>query len=150
MPHTIITLVLAALCLAGCAAKTTKPAYLAEVELVSKEPNAITLKSVGLGANRQEAATNAQHNAFNVLLFRGLPDNSPLVVDEAEARAKHQAYFQRFFSGGQYKTFMVGAAETSEPSRTKEGVRIYVNVQVNTGSLRRDLEQNGIVRKFGF
>ena len=128
--------------------------YSAEVNLVNKETTgSVILKSLGYGNTRETAIDNAQTNAFNVLIFRGIPGtdlNMPLVENEKSVRVKHKAYFDKFFNENYYKTFMMSSTESSNLIN-KNGIKnIYVDVKININSLRKDLEQNNIIRKFGY
>lgn len=133
----------------SCIAKRNKR-YTAEVEMLYKETGAIAVKSVGYGNNRVNATADAQKNAFQVILFRGLPDNSPLVENEGVAKVKSRDYFYEFFEKAQYKTFMMSSTESSNLISIKGGYKISVDVKINLNALRKDLEQNQVVRKFGF
>jgi len=133
----------------GCAS-TKNTQHSAEVEILSRETGAITVKSVGYGNSRVVAIADAQKNAFRVILFTGFPDNSPLIENESVARQKSNDYFQRFFAQDYYKTFMMSSTESSNLIRTDSGNKISVDVKVNTAALRKNLEQNEVVRKFGY
>ena len=128
--------------------------YSSEVNFVHKERTGIiALKSIGYGKTFANAVTDAQKNAFKVLLFRGIPGtdlSTPLIANEQEANLKNKAYFNTFFEQGKYKTFMMSSTESSTLTNVKGGKRIYVDVKINYQSLRKDLEQNQIIRKFGF
>jgi hypothetical protein len=133
----------------GCA-NTNRSSYTAEVNLISYETGAITVKSVGYGNNRINAIADAQKNAFQVILFRGLPNNSPIVENEGVAKVKSRDYFYRFFEQEYYKTFMMSSTESSNLISIRGGYKISVDIKVNTQALRKDLEQNQVVRKFGY
>lgn len=133
----------------GCTTARNKQ-YTAEVEMIYKETGAIAVKSVGYGNNRVNATADAQKNAFQVILFRGLPDSSPLVENEGVAKVKSRDYFYEFFEKAQYKTFMMSSTESTNLISIKGGYKISVDVKINLNALRKDLEQNQVIRKFGF
>ena len=86
-------------------------------------------------------------------MFRGIPgteQNIPLVENEQESKSKHVKYFENFFEKGYYKTFMMSSIISSKLSKSNSGKTITLNVKININSLRKDLEQNQIIRKFGF
>ena len=128
--------------------------YSAEVNFLYKEATGtIAVKSTGYGKNRDAAITEAQKNAFNIILFKGLPGTElsvPLVENEDEAKSKNGEYFKKFFEQGNYKTFMMSSTESSDLLNVKGGKKISVDVKINYSSLRKDLEQNQVIRKFGF
>lgn len=128
--------------------------YSAEVNFIYKEATGtIAVKSTGYGNNQTDAVSDAQKNAFIVILFKGLPGtelNIPLVENENEARSKHSDYFNKFFDEGYYKKFMMSSTESSKLIKMKGLNKITVDVKINYNSLRKDLEQNQLIRKFGF
>jgi hypothetical protein len=128
--------------------------YTAEVNFLYKEAQGtIAVKSTGYGKNQTEAVSDAQKSAFKVLLFKGLPGtelNVPLIENENEASSKHSAYFKKFFDEGNYKTFMMSSTESSNLINMKGTKKITVDVKINYNSLRKDLEQNQLIRKFGY
>lgn len=128
--------------------------YSGEVNFLYKESQGtIAVKSLGYGRNQTEAVTDAQINAFKVLLFRGLPGtelNTPLIENEKEARSRNGDYFDSFFDKDHYKTFLMSSTESSNLIKMKGTKKISVDLKINYASLRRDLEQNQIIRKFGY
>ena len=75
--------------------------YSAEVNFLYKEATGtIAVKSTGFGKNQTDAVSDAQQNAFKVILFKGLPGtelNVPLIENENDAKSKHSDYFKKFF-----------------------------------------------------
>jgi hypothetical protein len=128
--------------------------YSAEVNFLYKEAQGtIAVKSTGYGKNQTDAVSEAQKNAFKVILFKGLPGtelNVPLIENENDAKSKKADYFKKFFDEGNYKTFMMSSTESSNLIKVKGGNKISVDVKINYNSLRKDLEQNQVIRKFGF
>lgn len=125
-----------------------------EVNFIYKDAQGtIAVKSTGYGKNRTETVSDAQKNAFKLILFRGLPGtelNVPLIDNENDVKSKHAEYFKNFFDYGYYKTFMMSSIENSNLIKVKGGSKISIDVKINYNSLRKDLEGNGIIRKFGF
>jgi hypothetical protein len=128
--------------------------YSGEVNFLYKEAQGtIGVKSLGYGKNQQEAVLDAQKNAFRVILFKGIPGtelNIPLLENENDAKSKHSDYLKRFFDEGNYKTFMMSSTESSNLINMKGTKKIAVDVKINYNSLRKDLEQNQLIRKFGY
>jgi hypothetical protein len=128
--------------------------YSGEVNFLYKEAQGtIAVKSTGYGKNQTEAVSDAQINAFKILLFKGLPGtelNVPLIENENDAKSKHSDYFKKFFEQGNYKTFMMSSTESSNLIKMKGTKKITVDVKINYNSLRKDLEQNQLIRKFGY
>ncbi len=128
--------------------------YSGEVNFLYKEAQGtIGVKSTGYGKNRMGAVMDAQKNAFNIILFKGLPGtelNVPLIENEHEAKSKNADYFNRFYEDGNYKSFMMSSTESSNLIKLKGIKKISVDIKINYNSLRKDLEQNKVIRKFGY
>lgn len=128
--------------------------YDTQVNFLQKESQGtITVRSIGKAKKLNDAKVRAEQNVFDVLLFRGIPDtdiSTPFVTDEGEARANNQSFFNQFFDGYGYKKFIMSSIESSPPSK-KKGLRtVTLDIKVNLQSLRKELENEGVIRKFGF
>lgn len=126
-----------------------------EVNYVLGNDGTITMRAIGIGTNEQEAIIEAEKRAVNVLLFRGLPESNQKVAligtNETEEIEKHKAYFEKFYAQKRYKTFVMSSIPVSEYAKQNGGSKgLAVDVKVNLIALRNDLEQNNIIRKFGF
>ncbi len=90
-------------------------------------------------------AKNPEYIAIHQLLFRGFPNSSqtiPLInTSETETQKKFPTYFKDFFQGNRYKSFITSSTKNSNGSH-----RIVINLK----AIRLDLEQNSIIRKFGY
>ena len=137
----------------GCSPKVVNYET-SEVNFISKETNGtITLKSLGYGNNLETAVANAQIKCFDVLLFKGIPGtelNVPLIENEIVAKQNNSNYFKKFYEQNYYKSFIMSSTESSNLIDLKTGKKIFVDIKINFNSLRKDLEQNNIIRKFGF
>lgn len=137
----------------GCSPKVVNYET-SEVNFISKETNGtITLKSLGYGNNLETAVANAQIKCFDVLLFKGIPGtelNVPLIENEIVAKQNNSNYFIKFYEQNYYKSFIMSSTESSNLIDLKTGKKIFVDIKINFNSLRKDLEQNHIIRKFGF
>ena len=137
----------------SCSKKVYTP-LTAEVNVVNEDKHkTIELRSIGYGSNKQAALTDSEKKAFEILFFRGIPNSSvenPLIgTNESELMAKHSQYFDSFFKG-KYKSFIMSIYEASPPQK-KKGITSVVNdIKINILSLKKDLEEKGIIRKFGF
>lgn len=128
--------------------------YSGEVNFLYKESQGtIAVKSTGYGKNHEEAVRDAQFNAFKVILFKGIPGtelNIPLIENESQARTNYKSYFNNFFESGNYTKFIMSSTESSNLIKLKGTKKITIDIKINYNSLRKDLEQNQIIRKFGF
>jgi hypothetical protein len=145
-----ITGALVLILLTGCKLAS----YKSEVITVNKVTQGVfVLTSNGYHKKASEAIIEAEKNAFNVILFRGLPGTDlavPLIANENDARSKSKEYFERFFEKGGYRNFIMSKGESSSSKKVKGGFQSSVTIQVNVTALRQDLEQNAVIRKFGY
>lgn len=137
------------------ACKSTYPTT-AEVQyLGSPTTGLIKIDAVGYGTDEKKAEMDVYRTAFNTILFRGLPAFSPLqrpmIENESAARSKHAAFFQQFFEERGYLKYITERSSPSKSEKTAETNTKIVRqtLVVNYDALRRDLEQNGVIRKFG-
>ena len=120
--------------------------------IASPEPGTVLVSAGGYGPTKPQAILNAEANAFNTLIFKGIPGSQqqlPMVPDEAASRKKNAAFFDQFLNGG-YKPFMMlSESQSSYAAGRKNRNNITQRVKINVDALRRELEQRGVVRKFG-
>lgn len=136
----------------SCSKKTIPSA---EVNYVSGTEGTIIMRSIGVGSNQMEAIADAEKSAINVILFRGLPESvqkmALIGTSESEEMDKHKDYFEKFYNQKRYKTFIMSSIAVSDLIKQNGGQKsIAADVKVNLVALRKDLEQNNIIRKFGF
>ncbi len=136
----------------SCSIKTFPTA---EVNYVSGNEGTIIMRSVGVGSNQMEAIADAEKSAINVILFRGLPESVQKIAligtSESEEMDKHKDYFKQFYDQKRYKTFIMSSIPVSDLIKQNGGQKIIAaDVKVNLVALRKDLEQNNIIRRFGF
>lgn len=136
----------------ACSKKTLASA---EVNYVSGNEGTIVMRSIGVGANQQEAIADAEKRAINVILFRGLPESFQKIAligtNESEEKGKQKDYFDKFYNQFRYRTFIMSSIPVSDLQRQNGGAKsLAVDIKVNLVALRKDLEQNNIIRKFGF
>jgi hypothetical protein len=136
----------------GCSKKVLP--YSGEVNFLYKDAQGtIGVKSTGYGTNKKDAVEDAHKNAFQIILFKGIPGtelNIPLVENENAARSKNGEYFTRLLEGGNYRSFLMSSNESSGLMKSQGTKKINVDMKINYNSLRKDLEQNQVIRKFGF
>lgn len=135
-----------------CSQKITIP-LTAEVNVVNEVRNkTIEVRSIGYGNTNSEAMYDSERKAFDVLFFRGLPDTGvekPLIgSNEAQLLLEHRSYFNNFFNN-RYKSFIMSLNQTAPFQKNKGVVSVVMDIKINLISLKRDLEDQGIIRKFG-
>ena len=119
------------------------------------ETGTITLQSSGYfkgGSSQFDAEFEAEKNAFETILFRGIPGSqisSPLIsLNESETKSKHKDYFKSFYTDKRYRTFIVSSNLISK-GNNKGFQKAVVMIKINYKALRKDLESKSILRKFG-
>lgn len=125
-----------------------------QVNYISSNSTTVTLRSIGYEKKLDRAKTVAELATIKKLLFQGI-DNaiqpSPLIeTSETVAVKKHSNYFKNLYNG-RYKDFIQSSIikQGLEKDATKKKCAIF-DITINIKDLRRDLEQNGVIRKFGF
>lgn len=138
----------------NCSPKVLPPS--AEVHYKGNKDQTILLTSVGYGENKRAAIFDAEKNAFNVLLFKGIPGSpfpKPIIHEsEQETKSKNTDFFKAFYDDLGYRSFMKNTYTISPGSKDKQvkKTKAAVEITINVPSLRRELEQKGIIHKFGF
>ena len=121
-----------ALLLVGCVNRSN----ISNIQLISYDESSITVDA---------DATQPEYGAIYHLLFRGLPNSNQTVpiISTSEEQTKQQfpAYFKTFIDNKRYQTFITSSTKNSNGSR---------RIVINTKALKQDLEQNAIIRKFGY
>ncbi len=121
-----------------------------EVEYLGEsEQGTILLTAAGYGSSQSEAITNAEINAFRTLIFKGVPGSQyhlPIIKDEASALHTHSGYFKHLLDAGGYKSFLMQSESNANYSSK---ATLTQRIKINVASLRRDMEGQGVIRKFG-
>jgi hypothetical protein len=129
--------------------------YTHQVNCLESTSQTISLRCTGIGKDRYSAINDAEKAAFNTLLFKGVPSSQQkdalISYNESECIKENNKYFNNLFSKGHYKTFITTSVPVSELTHCRGTMKmITVDVQINIYSLRKDLEQNNIIRAFGY
>jgi len=152
--QTILKMTMLALILSCISCKTTKPATVSSETKYLSNPHdgVVTITAVGQGKKEDEARKDAFRTGFTTLLFRGLPGFSPLknplISNEAKALSSHRSFFDDFFSDQNYIQF-VTKQDPTRFSGDRSNKIAHQTFSVNYKLLRKHLEQNNIIRKFG-
>lgn len=124
--------IVGALLLVGCVNRSN----ISNIQLISYDDSSITVDA---------DATQPEYGAIYHLLFRGLPNSNQTVpiISTSEEQTKQQfpTYFKTFIDNKRYQTFITSSTKNSNGSR---------RIVINTKALKQDLEQNSIIRKFGY
>lgn len=132
----------------------------------------ILFKVFSYGNTTRQAIDRAKMDALHAILFKGVPgSNSTRPLIDAATLESNKKYFVDFFGGaseinqyslgyikikegsheGPYRLFVSESGDGSIEDRLKVNnlVKVGVPVTVNLDELRRKLESDGIIRKFG-
>lgn len=114
-----------------------------------------TLRVQGYGRNRSDAKEQAKKNAVWAVVFDGIHDGvegcdmRPLVT-EANAREKHDSFFNQFFAdNGQYINYVSlkdTKKKSSGKSKDKLGYAYDLTIRVLRPQLKECLKTNGIIK----
>jgi hypothetical protein len=126
----------------------------AQVSFVSESDGKITVTTTGIGKNKNEAVTNAEQNAFYIIFYRGVPGSSVkdklIYKTEKDAENENKNYLEPFFDH-RYQTFITSLTQNGKPQKEKhKQVSVSLDVTININALRKDLEENQLIRKFGY
>jgi hypothetical protein len=115
------------------------------------EENVIHIVSEGRAESTGKASNYAERNAFENLLFKGIPasnQESPIVPNESESLRKNGGYFSDLLNNQRYQRFIL-KSEIAEDVISSKVHFIKQNMSIDLKALRKDLEQNKVIRKFG-
>lgn len=148
----ILTLLPCAVILLSCSPKVFP---VQSCVVVSERSSELTVRTSGYGKKKITALDAAEKNAIETLLFRGIPgtqNGSPLVgIDETAAKTEYAGYFDSLLKNGRHKSFIISSVPVTDYSWTKyRAWCVTADVVINVPALRKDLETQGIIRRFGF
>lgn len=128
--------------------------YNSNVSVINKHDSfTYSFSGQGYSSKLVDCQTEAEKNIFEVILFQGISGTdlqNPLVENEQASRENNKEFYKNFFDNKNYRNFISSNVElTSNPKPSKGGYTCTVKFTVNINSLKTNLEQNGIIRKFG-
>lgn len=106
-----------------------------DIQVIDSDTSSITLNINN---------SKPEHTAVYHLLFRGFPSSNQttalISTSEEQIQKQHPEYFKKMFAENRYKTFVTSSSKIGNMQR----------VVLNVKALKADLEQNSIIRKFGY
>jgi hypothetical protein len=146
------------LLLAAFSCKTTKVNPGTVQYTANPAPGAVTVTSHGYGNTDLQLEKSARTLAFETILFRGLPAAEftalrlPMIENEREARSGNSAFFKKFFEEDGCNQFVTAVSKLgNKPGKTADRKKTMdYSLTINYEALRRHLEQNQVLRKFGY
>jgi hypothetical protein len=129
--------------------------YNSNVQLINKVNSAsYTCRGTGFSKNSDDCKADAEMNVFNVLLFKGFSGTDlqiPLVDNEMKSKNDNEKFYKDFFNNHKYRDYITSEVSIVSPlKKVKGGYTCQVEFTINLNSLKNHLQQNGIIRKFGF
>jgi len=121
-----------------------------EVECENYTTSVIKVRSTARASDLSGAVYFAERNAFENLLFKGIPDcnlRTPLIENEGTFMSKHKAEFEQLINSN-YVKYIVKSSTLN--SNTEKGTTAITQlITIDLSALRKDLESKGLIRKFG-
>lgn len=121
------------------------------VSEINSTKDTITLLSTYSAENENKAFEFAIRNAFENLLFKGIPDSSqnlPLISNENKAMKQSESYLNDLLKQKSYQKFIVESYIDSS-NKMKNATLTAAVVKIDVDKLRRNLEENKVIEKFG-
>ena len=118
----------------------------------------VSLTATGYGNNQADREHSAQRIAFETILFKGLPSSAtsalrlPMIEKPTEAQSKNKAFFNAFFEKGKMQDFVQSMAVSGGQRKlaSKHSMAQEFALKINYDALRKHLESEGVIRKFGY
>lgn len=145
-------IVILLLALAGCS-KTTMVPYqrTGEVSSVSHERGLIKVQSSSKAANDEAAVNYAEQQAFENILFKGIPNSNQevaLISNESKAWSDHKLVMKSLITDRGYLQYIV-SSKTIDLVRQNGVSFVKQNVEIDLAALRRYLVNEKAIKKFG-
>lgn len=125
--------------------------YQVSVQNVTKD--AITMRCVGYGKKASIASINAELSAIKTLLFVGVQNTKysiPLIQeDKTIIENKYKHFFDSFYSK-EYQNYIESSVIVTPFGKNELKQKcITLDICIRVNQLRNNLENKGIIRKFG-
>ena len=148
--QTLFPLCLVALFIVSCAAPQPMGyERTGEVKCLSHDRETITLASKAMGSTSSEAQFNADVKAFENLFYKGVPNsNQEAALVDSKKKDEVADQLVEFFNSGEYKHYLMESTVMNQ-SVNKGTYFVDQKVHVHLSALRKYLEDNNIIRKFG-
>lgn len=131
----------------GCSPVVQSPAIVSHVESTN---GIVTVSTEGYGNDLREIKASSACNAISRLTFEGIAGSSysRALVTNVDRKA------ERFIDGlaeGDWSRYVISISQESEAARFKGRTKVATFiVSLDVQTLRKALEEKGIVREFGF
>jgi hypothetical protein len=116
-------------------------------------PSTLWVTATGFGPNEVKAQADAEKAIFETLLFQGIAGTqhaTPMVPNGPASKSQHATFYTTFFDELGYRPFVTNTVALSGLLKLKKGgKKLDTRILIDINALRRHLEENGIVAKFG-
>ncbi len=122
-----------------------------KVNCTAYEDKVIHLSSESTASNVDQGIRFAERNAFENILFKGVPASNqeqPMIENELNALRKHPSYFEELLKQERYQRFIL-KSELVENHKSSGAYFITQLISIDLQALRKDLENQKVVRNFG-
>lgn len=112
----------------------------------------IWVQATGFGKKEVIAQLDAEKAALEEVLFRGIAGTQfsmPLVPNESASRAEHADFYTRFLDQQGFRAFVSKTQAVQGLTKFKGGKKLETRLLVDMNGLRKHLEDNNVIRKFG-
>jgi hypothetical protein len=142
----------------GCAKKTTisnttfSYSRNGKVTALNSNKNLLTVKSEQAAENYGKAVNFSEINALENILYRGISGSiqeNPMISDEVIAQQKSRVILEGLIFREGYKVFMTEST-TLEDYKSQNAISVVQKVTFDLNALRKFLEKNEVIKKFGF
>jgi hypothetical protein len=139
-----------------CCTKKSYPETAELTFITSPSDGLVEISAIGYGSSSKDAELDTYTTAFNNILFKGIPDfgalRIPLIDNEMQSKSSHSDFYKRFFERRDYMRFVTnqGSVQALGKSDDKNMRKAQKNITINYDALRKHLEQEGVIRKFGY
>ncbi len=135
----------------GCSKTIIPYQRTGEVNAVSHENSIVVLSSQARGESLGKAAYHAERNAFENLIFKGIPNTnqeSPMIPNETKAINANPSLFKQLLENQGYTKFVMDSYTNG--SSNSGGVHMIEQIiKIDLKSLRNYLQAEGAAKKFG-
>ncbi len=121
-----------------------------EVKCVENDSRLVTVSSLHHGSSGAQAQMFAERNALENLLFKGIAGcyEVPIVADEQASMQTHKAFYDWLITGREYERYITD--RTANPASSSGGlVTINMTITFDVQALRKEMEKQGVIKKFG-
>jgi len=147
------TILLFILVLSACSPKFSVPfERTGSVEFYSGDKNTLTVSANGYAENENKAIYYAERNALENILFRGIPGSNqenPMIANENDAYRNSKESLDKLIIREGFRQYMIESSNNGS-YKVKGGTNVKRIVKFDIQAIRKYLEDNMVVRKFGF